>query len=463
MSLHLLAAFLCALAFWLPLPFGSVLPASHTVLQVAAFLLLAAAAVLADGAPARRVVIAAACVAAVAGLGGLQALAWPEWVSRAVSPEHVRLQDAALAVATPGMAGGTPHRLTLVAGVTGNVALTWAAVAACLLASAMIARRRVARRALGATLLAAGFLELIVGTSGLARRTGEIWGHDVGGHVDRLRGSFINPDHLALYLELVGPIAFAWGWWAARRARAESAPERRVALVGPPALVWLVLFVGLAFTGSRAGLIAGVTGALVQGALLAARRRHWRLGAGGLLAVLAGLGAVAVIGLNEGLGRWLATSRYELAWNDRLQSYAASLELWQRFPWLGAGLGSFRDAFPLVAPAAIVTNVTWWHAHNDYLELLVTAGAAGGVLVGLAIAAVLGGLSRRWRDGERSEDRAAALAALGAAAAVAVHSAFDFGLSLPANAATLAILVGAALAEPRPRSASRRELPEPAP
>ena len=49
------------------------------------------------------------------------------------------------------------------------------------------------------------------------------------------------------------------------------------------------------------------------------------------------------------------------------------------------------------------------------------------------------------RDGERSEDRGAALAALGALAAVAVHSCFDFGLTLPANSVTLAIIVGAAL------------------
>jgi hypothetical protein len=59
------------------------------------------------------------------------------------------------------------------------------------------------------------------------------------------------------------------------------------------------------------------------------------------------------------------------------------------------------------------------------------------------------GLVPLLRDGERSEDRAAALAALGALAAVAVHSCFDFGLSMPANSATLAIILGAALAARR--------------
>ena len=42
--------------------------------------------------------------------------------------------------------------------------------------------------------------------------------------------------------------------------------------------------------------------------------------------------------------------------------------------------------------------------------------------------------------------RAAVVAALDALVAAAVHELFDFGLTLPANAITLAVLCGAALA-----------------
>jgi hypothetical protein len=53
-------------------------------------------------------------------------------------------------------------------------------------------------------------------------------------------------------------------------------------------------------------------------------------------------------------------------------------------------------------------------------------------------------LARTLQKGERSEDRAAGLAALGALAGGALHSCFDFGLTVPANAVTFAIVCGAA-------------------
>jgi O-antigen ligase len=209
--------------------------------------------------------------------------------------------------------------------------------------------------------------------------------------------------------------------------------------------VWLVVFVGLAFTGSRAGLIAALAAALIQGALIAVRRRRWRASASGLIAGAIGLGVVAIIGLQQGLGRWLGTSTYELAWNDRLAVYRATLELWQRAPLWGWGLGAFRVVFPAVQPGEVSATVTYWHAHNDWLELLATTGIAGAALVLAGLAVVVARLSRLLVDGARSEDVAAAVAALGAITAVAVHSCFDFGLTMPANPIVLAVILGSAV------------------
>jgi len=60
---------------------------------------------------------------------------------------------------------------------------------------------------------------------------------------------------------------------------------------------------------------------------------------------------------------------------------------------------------------------------------------AGITFLLLRLAAVLSG-------GRRSEDRAVALAALGAVASVTLHESLDFGLTLPGNALTLAALLG---------------------
>jgi O-antigen ligase len=288
---------------------------------------------------------------------------------------------------------------------------------------------------------AGGLFQVVFGARALGSPT--IWGQPVTGGADRLRGTFVNPDHLAFYLGLALPVAFAWVFWALRRARREGSLERILALAAPPAIVWLTLFVGLAFTGSRAGLLAAAAAVLAQGALLtlASRRPRWLLG--GAAALAAGLALVAMVGMQQGLGRWLGTSAGDLA--ARMTVSERALDLFARFPWLGAGLAAFRDGFPLVQGGLAARP--YWHAHNDYAELLATAGVAGAVAVAVgAWAALRRLLPLLASPTQRSENRAAALAALGALVAVAVHSLVDFGLSMPANAATLAILLGCALA-----------------
>ncbi len=446
----ILPGLLAALILWLPLPFASVMPWSHTVFQVTAFLLLALASLVAPRVGGMRsAIVPAACVAGVALFGAIQSANVPSSIVRNLSPAHARLQaDAAGQLKQAGLDHEVASTLSLNPGASRAAALTWLAVAASMLAAAASSTDRRHRRLLGAAIVTSGLFQVLFGARALASTPDFIWGKPLPSDASRLRGTFVNPDHLALYLELVLPAAFAWGWWALRRVREEPLLERRIALVVPPAAVWLTVFVGLAFTGSRGGLIAACTGAVAQGLLVAARRRHWRLGLAGILLALVGIGAVAFIGLQQGLGRWLSTSKYELTWNDRLKVYGASFDLWRRFPITGTGLSTFRDSFSLVAPRSL-TDTWYWHAHNDLLEIPVTTGLVGAALMLAGVAAALTGLARRLRDGERSEDRAAAVAALGAIAAVAVHSLFDFGMVLPANAATFAIVIGAALSAPR--------------
>jgi putative inorganic carbon (HCO3(-)) transporter len=445
---------LAALAFWLPLPFGSAVVWAHLVLQLGAFLLLAIAALALPAAAApRRALVPAAAVASLAVLAFAQAAPWPPAIVRTLSPEHARLQEqAARGLAAAGSPAHVASTFSLAPEATREAALTWLAVAACGAVAAGVGSRRQGRRVLFAALLGAAAVQIGLGTAWLASRSQSIWGIAVAGDPTRLRGTFVNADHLAYLLELSLAGAFAWVWWALGRARWESAPERRVLLVAPPMLAWVTVFVALAFTGSRAGLIAGLSGTLAQGLAVASLRRRLRLGLSGLLAAAVGLGAVAAVSVQQGLGRWLATSQYELSWSDRQQVYALTLQLFQRYPLLGSGLATFRDAFPAVQPPELAG--AYWHAHNDYAELLATMGVVGTLLAVVAAGAVVRGLARSLERGQRSEDRAAALAAAGGLAAVAVHSCLDFGLSMPANAAWLVILLSAALAVPLlPRSA----------
>jgi O-antigen ligase len=447
----LLTGLLTALLLWAPLPFGGVTPWAKASLQIACFVALTLAAPSVRPSVLRPVVIPAAALAAVALLAFAQSLAWPRGLVSVVSPRHAELYRQAAAL--PGVPPEPPH-LSLAPSASRTAVLSWAAAAAALLAGAAAGRRRGPRRCLAGALVAGGLFQVFFGAQEQLRRSRSLWGVDIPAS-PRLHGTFVNPNHLALYLELGLAVAFAWGWWALRKARNEPQIERRLLLLAGPALAWLTLFVGLALSGSRAGLIGAVLGVCVQGVLAGGGRGRWRSAWIGLGTAAAGLAVVALaVGLREGgLARILATWS-ETGWGGRLVEYSAVLRLWRRFPLTGAGIGAFADAFPLVQPSTLAG--TWWHAHSDLLELLATAGLTGALVATAGAVALVRRLLTVFTRRGRSEDRAAALALLGACASVAVHELFDFGLVMPANALTLATLAGAAAAVDvaRPRASS---------
>ncbi len=426
----LLAAALALVLFWAPLPWGSVTPGAELALRLAVLAGVAVAALAGSRRALATVALPAAAMCALAALGWLQAAGWPEAVVARVSPEHLELHRAARELV--GEAGSGGPSLSLSPRATRAAALGWIAAAAALVCGAAAGASRRRRRWLGGAVLLAALIQVVYGS--------RLWRLEGSG---RLRGTFVNSDHLAVYLEIALAIAFAWGWWAVGRGRHESL-ERKLAWIGPPVLVGLAILSGLAFTGSRSGLAAAIVGVLVA-SICAARRPGWRGLAAGLLAAALGLAAVAAVGLERGLGRSLSTSLYEVAVSERFDVWKSALDLVPRFPWTGTGLGTFLEGFALVQPPEMA-GTTWNHAHNDPLELLVTGGPAAAGLALVALAWLARALWRVRGRGARSETRAAAIAALGALAAVGFHELLDFGLTLPANAFTLAVVAGAAAA-----------------
>ena len=436
-----LTGLLAALLLWAPLPFGGVTTWGEATLQVLAFCALALTMVaiqrLSD---LRPVALPAAALAAIALLGLLQALPWPEAVVSLLSPGLARLHDQAAALI--GAAAAGPARFSVSPAATRAAALTWAATAACLLAGAAAGRRRYRRRWLGGAIVAAALVQVFFGARNANAGERTLWGVEVPIAASRLHGTFFNPNHLAVYLEIALALTFAWGWWAMRRARAQLALDRRVLALAPPTLIWLTLFAGLTFTASRGGLVAALAGIVAQGVLLATVQRRWAPAMLGAAAAIAGIAAALAMGLQAGPARMLATMPFDVSVGARRQAWSATVALWKSFPVTGTGLGTFRDAFTLEQPTSL--EGTWWHAHSDPIELLATTGLAGPLLLAAGLVVLVLRLIAVLRGGRRSEDRAAGLAALGALAAVGVHEWYDFGLTIPANALTLAVLAGAA-------------------
>ncbi len=440
----LVVGVLSVLLLWAPLPFGSATSWSAALLEGAALLLFAGALLSREAATAlRRLALPAGALVGIALIGWVQSLSWSRSLAELVSPGHVRLFDAARDILAGHEMGESSLALSLAAGESRRTALSFAAAAAALIAAGIIGRERKSRRALGLALIAAALFQVLYGARRWFARSREIWGREVPGTNERLRGTFVNPNHLAFFLGLALPVVFAWGWWAFRRAREESRPERKMLWIAPPVIAWLLLFAGLAFTGSRTGLVAALVAVVTQGALLAAGEKSRRLFAAGIGIAGVGLGLVALIGREEGFGRLLGLGGGS-GWTARVDAWRASIGLISRFPLFGTGLGSFREAFPLVQPADLAG--TWRHAHNDPLELLVTVGWIGLALGVVGVVGLLRSLVAGLRDGKRSEDRAAALGALGALVAAGLHELVDFSLTLPANAFALAIVLGAAAA-----------------
>lgn len=452
---RILAALLAALLLWAPLPFGSVTYTDRAALTLGLALAALLAAATRSNRGWRAAGVPALALLLLGGWGALQSAPLPRSLVAGLSPEAADLQTrAATLLDRPPAERAT---LSLAPDVSRRNSTWWGVLGLGLAAAAVAGRHPHHRRVLAGALFGAAVFQILYGTTRSGEGAARIWGVDVGHGTGRLRGTFVNPDHLALFLELPLAASVAWIWWAVRRARGAAGLEQRILLVVPPVLLWLALFAAIAFTGSRAGLLAAIGATVAQGVAAAIPRRRWRLAPAGIGLSLLGIGAVAALALQQGLGRWLATTPYDVSWGARRLVYGATLELWQRFPWTGSGMGSFRDVFPLVAPAEVGRG--WWHAHNDWLEALATLGLPGAVLLlgGLAalvarLFAVLGGTSR-------GEDRAAGLAAYGALVAAAVHSALDFGLTIPANALALTVLAGAAAgapAHPRAGGGERR-------
>lgn len=428
----LLTLLLGALVAGAPLPYGGVGTPAESGLRLAAFALLVLAAfTLRRPGSLRRLRLPLLAMGGIALLGLFQSVGLPRGLARVISPGHVLLRDQAAEVLTPGVEVGR-IALSLAPGATRFSAVGWLAMTAILIAAFVAGRRRHHRRWLALALVAGGLAQVLMGARGALAVA----------HV-RLRGSYINPNHLALYLEIALAVAFAWLCWSWVRARREGAIERRVWLLAPPILCWLALMAGLVLTGSRAGLAAGLVGTLFQAALFGRERRSWRPAIWGLAATALGLVAVAFVAGEKLLGRVLGTSLYEVTWGGRSRVWGLSLDLVESFPWTGTGLGTFLQAFPLVQPPEMAGQL-WTRAHNDPLELLVTGGMVAGALALLALVAIVRELWSVYSDGLRTEDRMAGLAALGALAAVGLHELMDFGLTLPANALALCVVVGVA-------------------
>jgi O-antigen ligase len=277
---------------------------------------------------------------------------------------------------------------------------------------------------------------------------------------DAAVGLFANRNHQATMLAaLFAMLAFYASWGT--RSDGQGKLKRIIALAAGAVLVPLILV-----TGSRSGIVTGTIG-LIAGVMLYSpaqpsdRPRRKTAGFNPLYAATGA--AILFLGLITILmARAVAFERlWERGPEDDLR-----WRLWQQvadaaaqyLPW-GTGNGSFVPVYQILeADRALGPNYVN-RVHNDFIELFLTSGVPGLMLLGVAIMAAAVASYRAFASKKRSA--ATALARVGAVtlAILAMASLTDYPLRTPIGAALfmLAILwLGSGLKAEKPLAVDQR-------
>lgn len=254
-------------------------------------------------------------------------------------------------------------------------------------------------------------------------------------------GTFVNPNHFAAYLNLGISIGVAYLMVNVRKLEGEgNMIGRTLALMMSGSLAWrlaiIVLVVGLVMSSSRMANLAFMCALFAAaGAYMLVKRRlivAWVL----LIASILVIDAV-VVGARFGMDRLVdEVANAMVDRGARSSVVEAALPMAADYFWFGSGAGSFYSTFPLYR-GDIVGSDFYYHAHNDYLEFFIEFGVFGvlalATFVGLTIRAAYIACTSSRSNWAQIAGYACFMSIVG----IAVHSAADFSLRIPAYAATL--------------------------
>ncbi|HET7434472.1 MAG TPA: O-antigen ligase family protein [Thermoanaerobaculia bacterium] len=463
---RLCLALLYVWLIWLPLPFGSNVPGAFLPLVATPLALCAAASTIRLLATRHRATMPQmtrawaiwSCGAALLLLAILlQLIPLPAPLLRLLSPESQTIWSAATNVAhLGGVAVSSAHPISVDPPAT---ALEWfrlAALVAAFQTAVLLVRTHTRRMVLAMIICATALFELFYGVRAAALHRYAIWGWENKLIFNRVTGTFVNPNHFAHYVALALPLALfigAMAWY-------ESAPagtpffrrlvrmfESRLVPFGGAVVTVVGCLAAILLAQSRGALLAAAAGVLVTGSLFPGGR-VWRVA----FALVAGLlvlgGLIALLGPERTIERFKPNDSEQSTFVGRRIGFEAAARIWSRFSIFGSGAGTFERVVSMEQREDV--GKTYHRAHNDYMELAATTGSLGIVI---ALVTLAGGYAAlvRMTIGKESGDlirarrvyQAAALASLTIAM---VHSLYDFNFFIPANPATLAVIVGAAVA-----------------
>jgi O-antigen ligase len=259
------------------------------------------------------------------------------------------------------------------------------------------------------------------------------------------RGTYVNRDHFAGFLEMCLPFAVLYPVAVLRRTRSRH--------VSPAAPAWkacgllsiaALILVAILHSLSRMGFLASLASLVAIACFaLGAKRRGWKRWLPiGSLAVLMLL-AFILLPSDPLIARYAELAPAGAISSDmRVGLSRDTLGLIKAFPLFGCGLGAYESCFPRYQAVAPMYTIDF--AHNDYLQYLSELGAPA-FLAGLLFVLGIFRQAVRAGMGEPSNDRRyVALACTGSFVAIFLDSFVDFNLYIPSNAMLLAWIAGIA-------------------
>ncbi|MBR9884889.1 MAG: O-antigen ligase family protein [Oceanospirillales bacterium] len=270
-------------------------------------------------------------------------------------------------------------------------------------------------------------------------------------------GTYVNRNHLAGYLVMT--LGLGIGLLMALR---DGAPlhwrNLLEMLMGPKArlrLALVIMVIALVMTRSRMGNTAFFASLLVIGGIFVLLNKEHRVRNSLILASLILIDVLVIsqfFGLDRLKDRLINTRVENVVENGEVVARKNEVRLdvfeygWDQFiekPMTGFGAGSFESSFQSHPGPEIQLHFD--HAHNDYLQFAIEYGMIGWLILGLfVIGALRHALKALWH--RESWYRSgigfgASMAMLG----ILIHSATDFNLQIPANAATFVTVAAIAV------------------
>jgi O-antigen ligase len=295
-------------------------------------------------------------------------------------------------------------------------------------------------------LLGVAFFEAIYGIiQALVPSLGVLWVDYITAYLGDARGTYINRNHFAGFMEIMLPLGLAYtlamGSWYKKISFKALISSDRPNFQFFLSIGLIVMALALLLSKSRAGIFGGVLGFLTFALLMRSSSGELPRSFWVIISVIVGMVCFYSfkIGIDPVLERFLRIGKD----TTRLDIWRESLTIIKDHPF-GIGLAAFKQVFP-VYNVSNFTDVRFIYLHNDYLQLLVETGWIGfSALVGGFYVFLVKSVFKIRQMHLQSDPLRffLSIGALSGLVSMAFHSFFDFNLHMPANCVYFVMLIG---------------------